>query len=338
MKSKGRKILLLFLFVQIISSAMAQSKEVGFLIDTCISIMRNNSVNGNKVDWKELQKNALAKAASINDPYQLGEVMRNLFQAISDFHGAFFYKDSTFKWKRNEPPVSDSIMNEWKKGVSLKSMILENNIGYLRVPYMSYNGKADADKNAQRLNDSLCILLRNNVKGIVLDLRLNGGGAMYPMMLGLEQLLGTGRIGSFVSSKNENWYIKDHNFLLDTSILTTITPACSVNAMRLPVVLLIGSGTGSSGEFLVMSFKGRENTYFLGNETAGYITAVGGFPINNAAYIYLSTGYGVDRLGNVYKEAIRPDLQDDSPDSFNDIRNDKKVQAAIKWIINKTNK
>jgi C-terminal processing protease CtpA/Prc len=285
-----------------------------------------------------LQKNALGKAADINDAYQLGPVMQYIFQSIDDFHGAFFYKDSTFKWKRNERPVSDSIMNEWKKGVSVKSMILDNNIGYLRVPYMSYNGKEDADKNAQKLNDSLCLLLQKNVKGIVVDLRLNGGGAMYPMMLGLEQLLGEGKIGAFVSQKNEGWYIKDHNFLLDTATLTSLTPKCSINADRLPVVLLIGSGTGSSGEFLVMAFKGRENTFLLGSETAGYVTAVGGFPINEAAYIYLSTGYGMDRAGNVYKQAIRPDLTVYGPDSFNDIKNDKKVQAALNWIANKSRK
>jgi C-terminal processing protease CtpA/Prc len=325
---------LTLIFLLTVRTASAQSDEVKFLIDTCITIMKNNSVKAKSMDWKQLQKSALSKASNVNDGNQLGIVMRYIYKSIDDFHGAFFYKDSTFKWKRNERVVSDSVMKEWKKGIAIKSMILENNMGYLRVPYMSFNGKEDADKNAQRLNDSLCVLLEKNVKGIVLDLRLNGGGAMYPMMLGLEQLLGTGKIGAFVSNKNESWFIKDHNFLLDTTVLTSLAPKCSVNAERLPVVLLIGSSTGSSGEFLVMAFKGRKNTLFLGTETAGYITAVGGFPINNAAYMYLSTGYGMDRAGRVYKEAIKPDILNESPDSFNDIKNDKKVQAAVKWLLN----
>jgi carboxyl-terminal processing protease len=331
-------IFLISIFLLTIHPASAQSKEVKFLIDTCITIMKNNSVKADVMDWKKLQKNALAKASNINDGNQLGAVMRYIYQSIDDFHGAFFYYDSTFKWKRGERRVSDSVMNEWKKGITIKSMILEGGIGYLRVPYMSFNGKEDADKNAQKLNDSLCYLLGKNVKGIVLDLRLNGGGAMHPMMLGLEQLLGAGKIGAFTSKKNENWYIKDHSFLLDTTIITSIVPKCSVSADRLPVVLLIGSSTGSSGEFLVMAFKGRKNTLFLGTETAGYITAVGGFPINNAAYMYLSTGYGMDRTGNVYKEAIKPDLVDNSPDSFNDIKNDKKVQGGVRWLLNNGSK
>jgi C-terminal processing protease CtpA/Prc len=333
MKQKlGIHIVVIFLLS--VNIASAQSKEVRFLLDTCITIMKENAVNPNKVDWDQLQKSALTKASGITDAYKLGPVMRYVYQSVNDFHGSFFYKDSTFKWRRKEPAVSDSVMKEWKKGITIKSKLLEKNVGYLRVPYMSYNGKEDADKNAQKLNDTLCWLLQKNLKGIVLDLRLNGGGAMFPMMLGLQQILGAEKIGSFVSKKSESWYIKNNNFLLDTAILTTIVPKCSINAGSLPLVLLLGSNTGSSGEFLVMAFKGRKNTVLIGTETAGYITAVGGFPVNDAAYMYLSTGYGADRNGQVYKEAIRPDVTVDSPDSFNDIGNDKKVRAAVNWIAN----
>lgn len=331
-----RSMSIAFLLYLGVQTAFAQSTEVRFLIDTSLTIMKNNAVGGDKVDWAQLRTTALQKAVNASGGEQVGDALRFILQSIGDFHGAFFYKDSTFKWKRNERPVSDSLMKEWKKGVFVKTVLLDSGVGYLRVPYMSYNGKEDADKNAQRLNDSLCFLLQNGVKGIVLDLRLNGVGAMYPMMLGLEQLLGTGKIGAFVSGKNEGWYIRNHNFLLDTAILTSLKPQCQVRAQEMPVVLLIGNSTGSSGEFLVMAFKGRDNTLFLGNETAGYVTAVGGFPINDAAYLYLSTGYGMDRSGIVYKEAIQPDEVINSPDSFNDIRNDKKVQAAAAWILRKS--
>ena len=81
-----------------------------------------------------------------------------------------------------------------------------------------------------------------------------------------------------------------------------------------------------------MAFKGRKNTVVVGTATAGYVTAVGGFPINEAAYMYISTGYGRDRNGHIYKDAIKPDIFNDSPDSFNDIPRDKKVLTAVKWL------
>ena len=190
-------------------------------------------------------------------------------------------------------------------------------------------------KKAQALNDSLCALLDQNVKGIVLDLRLNGGGAMYPMMLGLEQLLNDGKLGSFEAKGHQNWVIKNNSFYLDTMLLTSIVPKCSIPNSNISVAVLIGQGTGSSGEFLAMSFKKRDNTIFIGSNTAGYITTTMGFKINDAVWLLLSVGYGRDRDGQIYKEAISPDIFNNEPDSFNDIQNDKKVLACVKWIKGK---
>ena len=78
---------------------------------------------------------------------------------------------------------------------------------------MSFAERSELDKKSQSLNDSLCSLLDKNVVGIILDLRLNGGGAMYPMMLGLEQLLHDGKIGSFTENAG-NWIIKNNSFTL----------------------------------------------------------------------------------------------------------------------------
>jgi C-terminal processing protease CtpA/Prc len=310
----------------------AQSDEVRFLIDTSISIMRQYSVNSGAVDWDKLRNRVLKEAVGLNSPYQLGPVMRSLYSALNDFHGAFFYRDSTFRWSHNVPAISDSISNEWKKRSGIKTLVLERDIGYLRIPSMPVASRADFSKKAQALNDSLCSLLVKNVKGMILDLRLNGGGAMHPMILGVEQLLQPGNIGSFRGGKKEDWLIKDDGFYVDTILLARIEPRCAINAGDIPVVLLISPVTGSAAECLVVSFKGRRNTILLGTPTAGYVTAVAGFSINDTAFMNLAVGYSADRNGNIYREAIQPDMAQTSPDSFNDIVNDEKVKAAEQWL------
>ena len=197
---------------------------------------------------------------------------------------------------------------------------------------MQFSGRADCDLKAQNLNDSLCSLLSKNIKGLIIDLRLNGGGAMYPMILGVQQLLQHGQIGSFQSRKNEKWYLSKTDFKFDTTTLASITPKCDIKGQNMPVVMLISPPTGSSAEFFIIAFKGRTKTVLLGSKTAGYITGVEGYPINDAAYILLSTSYGVDRYGNIYKKAIEPDIPFTSIDSFNDIPNDVKVKEAVKWL------
>jgi C-terminal processing protease CtpA/Prc len=294
--------------------------------------MKNNAVNANTVNWDTVRTNALLRAKNIGNPYGLGSAMRYLYKSINDFHGAFFYKDSTFQWHQNQPVVSDSIMNEWKKGVQSVAMILDKNIGYLRIPSMPVANQDDFNTKAQKLNDSLCLLLNKNVKGLILDLRLDGGGAMHPMILGVEQLLPKGYLGSFRVKKKEGWFIRDNGFFVDTTLYSKINPACTINAQKMPVVMLISPHTGSAAECFIIAFKGRNNTVLLGSKTAGYVTVNTGIPINDTAFINLAVGYNADRNGHIYKEAIEPDIPFTGIDKFNDIAHDEKVKAAMTWL------
>ncbi|GAB3786581.1 hypothetical protein GCM10028818_50040 [Spirosoma horti] len=326
------KLLTCVLFISFSGVANGQSKEVQFIINTTIDIMKQHSVNAKLVNWKKAKKRALNQAKLVTSPYQLGPVIRDLYRMVDDYHGAFYYKDSTFRWRYHEPVVSDSIMNEWKKGAGLKIELLENNIGYLRIPGMQFSGKIGSDRKAQELNDSLCNLLQRNVKGLVIDLRLNGGGAMYPMILGVQQLLEKGQIGSFQSQKSERWFLTESNFSFDTTILASIKPKCAINGQTIPVAFIISPPTGSSAEFLLIAFRGRPKTVLVGTETAGFVTGIEGFPVNEATQILLSTSYGRDRRGIIYKNAFKPDISVTSYDSFNNIRQDEKVKQAVNWL------
>ena len=310
----------------------AESKKITDIIDSTLLIMKENAVNTKTVNWTEIRANALKSAENLHSPYELGPTMRGIYKSLNDFHGAFFYRDSTFQWHRNRSVVSDSVMNELKKGVSVKTELLEHQIGYLRIPGMSIIEDSDYNTKAQKLNDSLCTLLGKNVKGIIVDLRLNRGGAMHPMILGVENLLSPGKVGSFVGKINDDWIIKDHQFLVGNKAISSITPKCNLNAQNLPVVILVGPQTASSGEFLIMAFKGRKNTLLLGDTTAGFVTANHGFQVTKETSINLSVGYGADRNGHAYTEAVTPDIQFSSVDQFNNIKGDAKVKAAIEWL------
>jgi hypothetical protein len=105
--------------------------------------MKANAANSNKVDWTVIKTQAFEQARNLENVYQLGPVFKMILKALNDFHGTAFIGDSAYKWTRDEPALSDSIKNEWKKGVFLQTGILQGNIGYLRVPYMS-NGERTA--------------------------------------------------------------------------------------------------------------------------------------------------------------------------------------------------
>ena len=324
------------LFIALVNTTVyAQTtinKQVEFLVDTSITIMQNNAVNADKIDWPTVKQTALNEATTLTSPYQLGNVMRNLYKAIGDFHGAFFYRDSIFRWNGSNLVISDSVKKEWNKHSGIKTALLNYNIGYLRVPSMPGDSKATFSKKAQALNDSLCLLLTKNIQGLILDLRLDGGGAVHSMILGLEQLLGQGKMGSFQSKTKENWIIKDNKLLIDTAVMASIMPKSVTDASKIPVVLLVGSGTGSSGEFLVMAFKGRKKTILMGTQTAGYVTINNGFAIKNVAFMNLSIGYGTDRNDVLYTKFLTPDILLTHVDRFNNLNDDEKVIAAMMWL------
>ena len=326
------KTLLIFLIISGLNNATAQqlkNREIQHIIDTTITVMKANAVNAKKTNWITVKQHALEQAATLDNPYQMGKVMRDIYKAINDYHGAFFYRDSVFQWAGRNVIISDSVKSEWNRRSGIKTQMMNDKIGYIRVPAMSGN---NFNKKAQALNDSLCSILTQNLKGIIIDLRINGGGAMHPMILGLMQIFGNGRLGAFKTKRTENWVLKNNQFIVDTTIEATIVPKCVIDAHALPCVLLIGTGTGSSGEFLTMAFKGRAKTVFIGTETAGWITVNNGFPLSKITFMNLSIGYGLDRNGRIYTQAIQPDIYLKKNDKFNSLVDDEKVKAAIKWL------
>ncbi|RZM09962.1 MAG: hypothetical protein EOO88_48785, partial [Pedobacter sp.] len=100
----------------------------------------------------------------------------------------------------------------------------------------------------------------------------------------------------------------------------------------IPISFLISPPTGSSAEFLLIAFKGRPKTILVGTETAGFITGIEGFQINDATSVLLSTSYGKDRLGRVYKAAFKPDILVIGADSFTNLNKDEKVKQAVRWL------
>ena len=321
--------------LQLLSSVhmKAQSWEAKEIVAQCIDLMQVHAVHASTVDWERERARAFTAVSKDPSPAHIGPVVVDLFHALKDHHASFFHGDSVYRWSPHEPVVNDSIMREWQRGAGVRAMLLDSEIGYLRIPGMPFQSREDCDAKAQRLNDSLCSLLDQEIKGLVIDLRLNGGGAMYPMILGVQQLLEKGTIGSYRSNgSGEPWRLTSTSFAIDTLVLASMEPQCTKDATGLPIVMLISPVTGSSAEFFLIAFQGRPNTIRLGSRTAGYTTATQGFPIGDDAFLLLSTAYGADRQGKVYTDAFEPDIPMDGADRFNDIPNDAKVKAAIVWL------
>lgn len=335
---KVKNLIALALLLTVITkqafSQVPKRDEVKFLIDTTVDILKKKSLYADGVNWEEVRQTALQKAVGITNPYNMGDVIRFLLKSANEFHGEFHYRDSIFRWNGKPVATSDSTAKEINNRV-IRTRLLPNKTGYVKLSSMWGPDKKTFDVLAQKLNDSLCNVLKPDTKGIIIDLRTDDGGSMYPMILGLRQLLDQGKLGAFYikgQKTNSIWYLKENNFLVDTTTFASIVPKCKLDGQKLPVVILIGPGTGSSGEFTAIAFKGRPKTLFIGEPTAGYDTSPINFPINKRASINVTVGSGLDRNNIPYDGPIKPDVIVKGVDSYNNLLKDDKIKAAIDWL------
>ena len=102
--------------------------------------------------------------------------------------------------------------------------------------------------------------------GWIVDLRANGGGSMYPMLLSVGPILGSGRLIGFTDKKRaRDWVSYRSNTLFYGSGDTDPAPARIPDFSPAPAVaVLTGPHTASSEEAVAIAFRDRLQTRSLG--------------------------------------------------------------------------
>lgn len=215
------------------------------------------------------------------------------------------------------------------------SKLVEGRFGYVRVPQWSGAGPALVDS----LQTAIRTLDRAGACGWIVDVRANGGGNMWPMLAGVGPLLGDTLVGAFgVAPDADRWYYRDGvagilhpGGRVDTASRAT-SPVVRVRDPRAPLAVVFDSGTGSSGEAVVLAFRGRPNTRSFGEPTAGFATSNRGAQLADGANMVVTSGYMVDRLGAEAGERVRPDERVLGPPPGWPFATDAAASAAARWL------
>jgi carboxyl-terminal processing protease len=195
----------------------------------------------------------------------------------------------------------------------------------INVP--GHTGSIDSDRSyATTLRRVLAKAQQIGICRVLIDLRANDGGNMWPMLNGLAPLLGREPYGYFLSTdgKETAWKV--------SSGTTTVTDGVNPPDMQetkalgvFPVAVLIGRGTQSSGEFTAMAFRGRPNTMFFGAPTGGFVTANGSYELPDGAQLFVAQSWASDRIHRPYKVAVVPNENTDDRQTFD---------AGLTWLRN----
>lgn len=327
------------LLITISRTAAAQPADsLRPILDSALLIMQEQALHRNETNWDELRKNIYQHTKGLSNIDSLLNQFPLLFQGIQDFHGGIQTGNKFISWKEGRPatksnPALDSALRK-APGLLTKRW---GDIGYYRIPGGSTKNLAFV---TQMLADSLCTLQPATVKGWIIDLRLNTGGNIWFMLPPLAGLIGDGTTGGIKHADGKpdtKVWIEAGKVYGNGQVYQVPEPRCTLPGPHVPVVVLVGPKTASSGEGLMLAFKGRPNTIIMGEPTAGLITSNNSFPLRPGITMILATGYMQDRSGSHYTTALQPDREITEGDNFFELDNDQKVIQAKQWLQERLN-
>jgi len=173
---------------------------------------------------------------------------------------------------------------------SVKTDLLEENIGYIRLT--SFN-----ENSSDQINNKIKELEKNKkVKAYILDLRNNPGGLLSQAIKISDFFLDNGEIVSTKgrkSSENRKWFAKKGDL---------------TNGKRL--IVLINYGSASASEIVAGALKDHKRAILLGENSYGKGSVQSIIPLKNSGAIrltvakyYLPSGKSISEVG------VSPDIE-----------------------------
>ena len=198
---------------------------------------------------------------------------------------------------------------------SVKSELLEKDIGYIRLTSFNENSGKQIEKNIKNLEKN------NNIKSYILDLRNNPGGLLSQAIKISDFFLDSGEIVSTKSrkkSENRKWFANEGDLIKGKTL-----------------IVLINYGSASASEIVAGALKDHKRAILLGENSYGKGSVQSIIPLKNngairltVAKYYLPSGKSISEVG------VSPDIEiDEESDDFRiKTETDNQLNYAIKLL------
>ena len=208
-----------------------------------------------------------------------------------------------------------NITREIIKIQSVKSEILENSVGYLRLNAFNEN-------SSDQIKNQLKVIKKNkNIKSYILDLRNNPGGLLSQAIKISDFFLNEGEIVSTKSrkkSENRKFFARKGD-IIDGKTL----------------IVLINYGSASASEIVAGALKDHKRAIVLGEQSYGKGSVQSIIPLKNKGAIrltiskyYLPSGKSISEVGVV------PDIEmgEETDDFKINSESDNQLKFALKLL------
>ncbi len=305
--------------------------------------LKENYLHTRSVDWPSVESYTTKEALKSNSLEESLQASVKLFDTIQGDHLGIFSEKNWYNSTLGKPitveQVNQSLTDAYENEKPFEAKVINKDYGYVFIPGMLLKDatREELDEAGQKIYDAITAIDKaHNLKGWIIDLRLNIGGNSNVMLAGLYHLLGDGTTHlvldidknvKTLSSLNSGTLYKNH--LENTAVKTNSNPK-----PHIPVALISGILTNSAGEFVILGFRGRKNTLVIGEESHGSTTANDLYEMPFGIKAAITESYGADRSAKFTKYII-PDIEVVKKTNFENLSKDENIIEAIKFINSK---
>jgi len=235
---------------------------------------------------------------------------KSLSEAVDLMRGPVGSKiELTIRRRGEKKAIKFDITREIIVIKSVKTDLLENNIGYIRLTSFNENSGEQIEKEIKKLEKN------KNLEGYILDLRNNPGGLLSQAIRISDFFLDSGEIVSTKSrksSENRKWFAKKGDL---------------TNGKN--VIVLINYGSASASEIVAGALKDHKRAILLGENSYGKGSVQSIIPLKNngairltVAKYYLPSGKSISEVG------VSPDIE------INEVSDDFKIKTETDNQLN----
>ena len=221
----------------------------------------------------------------------------------------------TVRRRGERKALTFNIIREVIQVQSVKSEIIDENIGYIRLTSFNDNSSDQIEKQIKKLKKD------KNLNSFILDLRNNPGGLLSQAIKISDFFLENGEIVSTKSrkkSENRKWFAKKGDITDGKTLL-----------------VLINYGSASASEIVAGALKDHKRAIIVGENSFGKGSVQSIIPLKNRGAIrltvakyYLPSGKSISEVG------VRPDIEvNEEGDDFRiKTDTDNQLNYAIKLL------
>ena len=206
--------------------------------------------------------------------------------------------------QRNGKQLDFTVKRQTIVTKSVESKVIDDNIGYLRITSFDENTYKEFKEHISKLQ-------KENIKGLVIDLRDNPGGLLDVCVDIADDLIGKGTIVYTKDNAGNKEYYKSDEKEID-----------------LPMVVLINGGSASASEILTAALVDNNKAIAIGETSfgKGLVQSVKqlkdgtGYKLTTAQYYTPNGDY-------INKKGIEPKIKEKDEE--------KQLQSAVDYLENK---